>query len=60
MKISTFKEWTLREFGGVYLLKCVDDEEGEEKLYMTKEQLESLKEFMLGLGAFAEVGKEEK
>lgn len=55
---ATHKEWSLSSVGDLYLLKCTD-QEGEEKQWLTKEQLESLKEFMLGLGDVAGVGKEE-
>lgn len=56
---ATHKEWSLNSVGDLYLLKCVD-QEGEEKQWLTKEQLESLREFLGGLGNFAEVGKGEQ
>lgn len=54
---ATYKEWSLSSVGDLYLLKCVD-QEGEENCWVTKEQLEDLKEFLLGLGDIAEFGKE--
>lgn len=57
---ATHKEWSLEPMGGFYVLKITSEEEGEDRIILSVKEIESLREFLGGLGNFADFGKEEK